>query len=481
MTENETRKTNNIFCTPIGPILQKIDWAIKETPFAGDVHLVGGSVRNFLLGLDIKDIDLVTTKSASDLAHLLYDKGISSIHPVTFPVFGTAMVQVGQYQVEIVTSRTERYEPHSRKPHVSQASLLEDLERRDFTINTLIVDISTGLIKDLLGVGERDLFLRTISTPKDPIVTFSDDPLRLLRAIRFSCQLNFQLDEETLCALIATAPRLGSISKERVQEELNKVLILPNGANAIKDMEEFHLLEHIIPELLPLKGLEQTKKYWQEDGWEHTLKVLSNVVKEKDLVLSLAALFHDIGKPSTYQLSNGQATFLKHEYAGAKITRKVLNRLRYSNDIISSVCKLVDNHMRISTRIEPTEKFARRLIRDLGEDLYRLILLAKADRGAKSTSPNNQSIQAVYDVIEAIRQKEKSALFVSPLGGEEIALQLNILPGKELGLYKNLLTEMVIQGTIPIGDKDKASTELQLIFSGHYGNPQSYLSSLLES
>ncbi|MEN6519892.1 MAG: HDIG domain-containing metalloprotein [Armatimonadota bacterium] len=432
--------------------------ATQGTDYEGRLYLVGGIVRDKILGLPLEeDIDIVLEGNAASLAAFLFDKGITDYKPVIFPRFGTAMISVGGQQVELVSARSESYAPESRKPDVVPATLAADAYRRDFTINTLMENLHTDEVLDLTGRGMIDLKDGVIQTPADPLLTFEDDPLRMLRAIRFAVRFRFRIDDETYQAIHKKYHRLEIISKERIRDEFSKMLMTRERARAVEMLRETGLLSEFAPELEEMYGITQNI-YHIYDVWTHTLKALEILPEDSELHLRLAALFHDIGKPATRSIDGeGQVHFYTHQHVGANITRKVLSRLRYPNEITARVVKIIDMHLRVGEYDEEWKDAAvRRLIRDAGPDLDALITLTHADKSAANMSMPSVDLDKLRQHIEKVKSETDVEAMASPLTGREIMDILGIEPGALVGEIKDYLTNEVIEGRLKQWDKDHA-------------------------
>lgn len=435
--------------------------ATRNTPFENRLWLVGGCVRDDLLGLGgSPDLDLVLEGSSAEVAELLYRRGASSIPPVTYARFGTAMVHVQGVNVEVVTARRESYDPDSRKPDVEPATLEEDARRRDFTVNALFRNLHTGELWDPLGTGLDDLKTQTLRTPLDPIATFRDDPLRMLRAVRFRWKLGFQPAPGLFEAIRAEAPRLAIISFERIHDEFAKMLLQPNADRAMADLMDLGLLDLFAPEFRAMVGVEQGR-FHHLDVWEHTLLVLRNA-GSGDLLLSLACLLHDVGKPATrFVDEEGNTRFFGHESLGETMTREILRRLKFSNDDVDAVALLVKNHMRLGSAPKFSDSAARRLVRDLGEHLDRLMRLVEADAAGLRPGVRVLDLAPIQETVERVRHQTPASTLESPLSGGEIMAELGLEPGPEVGAWKQKLTEMVLDGTLAPNDKDAARSVLR--------------------
>lgn len=403
--------------------------------------VVGGYVRDKLLGRSHLDLDVVVEDGDSLAVAGRFAALAGAPPPVTFERFGTAQVTLPGRLVEFVTARVESYAPDSRKPDVRQATLDEDLRRRDFTVNTLLMDLD-GNVHDRLGV-RQDLEGGVLRTPTDPEKTFTDDPLRMLRGIRFAAELGFELAPDLLPAMRRLRSRLAPpvISTERIAEELRKMLVSPRPKRAFELLDEAGLLAVILPEVAACKGVAQTG-YHTHDVFGHTL--LAVEATPPDLLTRLGALFHDVGKPPT---AKGDGTFIGHEEVGATMAKAALERLRFSQREIDVVSRLVRLHLRpVFYRSEWTDGAVRRLARDAGPVLDRLMALARADIAA-SAYPEPEKLDELQGRLDAVRAERPSRL--QPLiTGEEIMRALGIGPGPEVGRIKQKLEELVIDGEL---------------------------------
>jgi poly(A) polymerase len=403
--------------------------------------VVGGYVRDKLLGHRHPNPDVVVEDGDALQLARRFAELAGAEPPVTFERYGTAQVTLPGHLVEFVTARAESYAPDSRKPDVRPATLEEDLRRRDFTINTLLMDLDGG-VHDPLG-GRADLDARILRTPADPLRTFADDPLRMLRAVRFACELDFELAPELLPAMRQMKRRLAPpvISVERIADELRRMLTSERPRRAIELLDAGELLEVILPEVAACKGVPQSG-YHTHDVYGHTLLALERV--PGDLVLRLAALFHDVGKPST---ATPDGAFTGHENVGAELARSALERLRFSQKEVEIVVKLVRLHLRpVYYRSEWTDGAVRRLARDAGAELDRLMALARADVAA-SAYPEPEKLDELQARLAAVLAEKPSRL--KPLvTGSDIMRVRAIPPGPEVGRIKQRLQELVIDGEI---------------------------------
>ena len=448
------------------PALAAIRSATLGTLFEGDLWVVGGAVRDELLGLAHRnDFDLVTRGSSASLAKFLFERGISSIPPVTYERFGTAMVRVEGADVEIVTARRESYEESTRKPNVEPAGYEDDAARRDFTVNALMRNVHTGEFWDPLGIGLADLKKGVIRTPLDPEATFRDDPLRMLRAVRFVRRFGFEPATGLYESIRLTSHRLEIISSERIRDELVKILAHPSAPAAMQDLMDLGLLAQFAPEFFPLVGCEQGR-YHHLDVWKHTLLVLDNC-GPGDTLLSLAALLHDIGKPSTRRVDeSGNTRFFSHETVGADLARTMLRRLRFSQQDIERVAILVRNHMRLGSAPVFTSSAARRVIRDLGDQTDRLLKLVEADTRALKPGVRVMELDVIRMQLANVQRITPKSTLESPLTGSEIMALTGLEPGVEIGRLKTLLTEKVLDGELAPSDKDRAAEILSQLPRG---------------
>ncbi len=461
--------------------MDKLDHAIgairdtyRGSPFEGKLFLVGGLIRDRLLGLPPEqDIDLVCLCDALEAARWLEQAGMADHSPVVYPRFGTAMVSVCGVQVELATARRESYAPDSRKPQrVEPTTLEEDVQRRDFTVNTLLEDLFSGERLDLTGRALQDLQARLIRTPLDPLETFSDDPLRMLRAVRFAAKLEFDIEERTWSAVRECAGRLDIISRERIRDELTKTLMLPprRASRGLSLMLESGLLAQFAPELAAMAGVEQNV-FHLYDVWTHTLKALENLPGEAGLDERLAVLLHDVGKPQTRTVDGeGGVHFYGHQKVGAEMARELLHRLKFPNQTVSRVSRLVEQHMRIGEYSEQwSDSAVRRLVRDLGEDMDSLFTIAEADRAAFNPEHHYLDPQVVRGRIRKVQEEADYARVQSPLDGRDIMRIAGIGPGPEVGELKEFLVGEILEGRLTEGDREAAEKLLRAKLEGRYG------------
>ena len=433
-------------------MIGKVADAVRGTGFEGTVFLVGGAVRDEILGRDVPpDLDLVVEGDAMALAELLRDVGVSEIDPVLYPRFGTAMVMIDSVQVELVTARSERYDVTSRKPKVEPATILEDAKRRDFTCNTLMRRVESGELVDSLGCGLADLEAGVLRTPLDAEETFSEDPLRMLRAVRFKWKLGFEFAPGTEEAIRATAGRLSIISAERIREELVKMLVLPNAHHAVEELRVLGLLREFWPELEEAVGVPQGPRH--PTVWEHVLGVVEKSVPRLDV--RLGALLHDVAKLRCRSVEGTRTWFRNHEVVGEEMAVEMMRRLKFSEDEVREVRVLVRNHMRFGSKGVFSKRAVRRLIRELGDRVDSLLDLAWADREAYRTGAGAR-IEAIRRTVEEIRVETSAKELTSPLSGEEIMALTGLKPGPGVGVVKQRLENAVIDGRLGVADKDGA-------------------------
>jgi poly(A) polymerase len=404
--------------------------------------IVGGFVRDKLLGRAPLNPDVVVEGGSGLELAARFARLTGAPPPVVFERFGTAQVTLPDRLVEFVTARAESYVPDSRKPDVRPATLDEDLRRRDFTVNTLVMDLD-GKVHDPLGAGLADLEARTLRTPSDPVKTFDDDPLRMLRLVRFAVQLGFHPAPNLLPAMRQMRDRIVPpvVSMERTADELRKMLVSDQPGRALELLDEGGLLEVVLPELAACKGVAQGG-YHTHDVYGHTLLAVGFTPPE--LLVRLGALFHDVGKPAT---ATPDGAFTGHEQVGADIAAAALARLRFSQRDIDVVVTLVRLHLRpVYYRSEWSDGAVRRLARDAGAQLERLMALARADLAA-SAYPHPEKLDELASRISAVLSEEPSRL-TSPISGEDIMRALRLASGPEVGRVKERLTELVLDGEI---------------------------------
>lgn len=434
-----------------------------------EIALVGGPVRDALLGRPVTDLDFTTSARPEQI-----EQALAGWADSTWDVgreFGTIAARKGDATVEITTYRADEYDRDSRKPVVAFGdNLTDDLARRDFTVNAMAVRLPSLEFVDVHG-GLDDLADRTIRTPVGPDVSFSDDPLRMMRAARFVAQLGFIVAPDVAAAISAMADRIEIVSAERVRDELNKLLLSEDPVRGLRVLVDTGLAERVLPEL-PALQLESDEHHRHKDVYEHSLTVLEQAIdlehrleERPDLTIRLAALLHDIGKPKTRRFTgDGTVTFHHHDVVGAKLVRKRMRALRYPNDITDAVAKLVELHLRFHGygTGEWTDSAVRRYVRDAGDQLERLHILTRAD----CTTRNQRKalrLQRTYDDLEAriarLSAQEELQSIRPDLDGNEIMEILQIGPGPEVGqAYRFLLDLRMDRGPLP---RDQAVEALQ--------------------
>lgn len=433
--------------------------ATENTPYEGRLYLVGGIVRDRVMGRALdEDIDIVLEGDAAALAWMLREKGVASHDPVTYERFGTAMVTVAGQQVEIAGARKESYHRESRKPSTEPGTLAEDAFRRDFTINTLLENLHTGEILDLTGRALADIDARIIRTPLEPGVTFDDDPLRMLRAVRFAVRLRFDIDPKTYQAICETADRLSIVSAERVRDEFEKTLMTPDAPRGMDLLRETGLLAQFAPELVAMHGVTQNE-YHLYDVWTHTMHVLASVPLDAGIILRLAALMHDVGKIDTRTVDeDGSVHFYRHELIGAEIASTIMHRLKFPNACIERVAFLVSMHLRVGFYDEQwTDSAVRRLIRDAGPHLEDLFTMTQADKAGANQDMPSVDMDALREHIRRIEEQLAGNAIRSPLNGQEIMDLLGLKPGPVIGEVKAFLESQVIEGELLSDDKAAAA------------------------
>lgn len=424
-----------------------------------ECYVVGGYVRDLLLHRPSKDIDVVVVGSGIQMAEKFSSKLGKGSHISVFKNFGTAQVKYRDLEVEFVGARKESYSHDSRKPIVEDGTLEDDQNRRDFTINAMAVCMNQNRFGELIDPfnGLKDLEDQIIRTPLNPDITFSDDPLRMMRCIRFATQLNFYIEDETFDALERNKNRISIISYERITDELNKILLSRIPSIGFVNLDRCGLLELIFPELVALQGVETRNKRSHKDNFYHTLEVVDNIAKVSDnLWLRWATLLHDIGKPRTkrWDLRLGW-TFHNHNYIGERMIPDIFRRMKLPlNEKMKYVQKLVNLHMRPIVIADDvvTDSAVRRLLFEAGNDIDDLMLLCEAD----ITSKNELRKQRFLDNFKLVRQKlkdleEKDRIrnFQPPVDGDEIMHTFNLSPCKEIGILKNAIKDAILDGIIP--------------------------------
>lgn len=424
-----------------------------------ETYLIGGYVRDLFLHRPSKDIDVVCVGSGINLAREIVGLLGKKAHFAFFKNYGTAQVKYNGIEIEFVGARKESYNRDSRNPIVKDGTLQDDLNRRDFTINAMAICLNKDRYGELIDPfdGMTDLEEYRIKTPLNADITFSDDPLRMLRAIRFASQLGFFIEPETFDAIGRNKERIHIISKERILDELNKIILSPRPSFGFELLDHTGLLELIFPELVALKGIETKEGIGHKDNFSHTLKVLDNLAKTSDnLWLRWAALFHDIGKPRVKRFDNKLGwTFHGHEYKGMKMLRSIFQKMKLPlNDKLKYIEKLVSLHMRPTalTDDEVTDSAIRRLLFDAGNDIEDLMLLCEADITSKNPEKVRRflhNFQLVRKKMKEIEEKDRIRNFQPPIDGLEIMEMFNLPPGREVGELKSAVKDAILDGVIP--------------------------------
>ncbi len=444
------------------PVFQTVAAAAKAMNVP--VYVVGGYVRDIILKRPSKDIDFVCVGSGIDLARSVAKYLGREANVSVFRNFGTAQIRFHDLELEFVGARKESYRSDSRKPIVEDGTLDDDQKRRDFTINAMAISLSVDSFGELIDPfgGTDDIKKKMIRTPLDPVVTFSDDPLRMMRAVRFASQLNFDIDPDTFAALTDLGHRLKIVSQERITDELNKIILSPVPSYGFKLLFHSGLLNHFFPELVALHGVEYVGNRAHKDNFFHTLQVLDNVsAVSDDLWLRWAAILHDIAKPATKRYDKKQGwTFHGHEDRGARMVPGIFRRMKLPMDErMTFVQNLVRLHLRpIPLAKEVTDSAIRRLLFDAGDHIDALMALCRADITSKNLQKVDRFLRN-FDLVEQkmkeVESKDHIRNFQPPVSGDEIMAMFGLPPSKIVGELKDHIKEAILEGEIR-NDREEA-------------------------
>lgn len=429
-------------------LIEQIEqWAKKQKEKA---YLVGGYIRDHFRRRRTRDIDIVVEGDA-----LSFARAFSRVYrypaPIFYGKFGTAMIEIEGIKLEFATARKESYHALSRKPQVNPTTILEDLTRRDFTINAIAYDLLEKKYLDPFN-GKKDIKEKVIRTPVSPDKTFFDDPLRILRGIRFASHFSFSIDPHTFKGMANNAHRLSIVSIERISDELIKTLSAPLPGYGFSLMEQSGVLALILPEVANLR--EEKKDLSYKELFEHTLQVLDNLSQRtKDPYLRLTGLLHDIGKPKTFRKINGKVSFHRHEFVGERMAKTICERLKIPADKTEMIRLLIRYHLRphLLAKEDPTDNALARFIREIGKNMKELFLLAESDltsKNKKKVMEAQDSLNALHERIKALNKKRKLARFSLKLDGFLLMETLEIPPGPQVGIIKQYLEERVLDGLV---------------------------------
>lgn len=438
------------------PVFKVVSQIISEKGL--EAYVIGGFVRDLLLERPSKDIDIVVVGNGMDLAQAAGEKlRVKKVN--LFKNFGTAQFNYKDLDVEFVGARKESYQRDSRKPIVEDGTLSDDQKRRDFTINALALDLRAETFGNLIDPfnGLDDLEKGILRTPLDPETTYSDDPLRMMRAVRFATQLNFQIELKSLQSILENSSRLEIISKERIMDELNKIILAETPSRGFELLNSTKLLHQFFPEMIALHGVETRDGKSHKDNFYHTLEVLDNVAKNSDnLWLRWAAILHDIAKPPTKKFDSQVGwTFHGHEELGARMVPKIFARLRLPLDLkMKYVQKLVRLHLRPISLVKSnvTDSAVRRLLFEAGDDIDDLMTLCNADITSKNefkVKKYKKNFELVIEKLKAVEEKDHVRNFQPPVSGELIMKAFDLKPCEEIGIIKSRIKEAILEGEIP--------------------------------
>ena len=442
-----------------------------------EAYVVGGYVRDRLLGLGDRDIDVLVLGDGIAFARAVAQRlGISTV--VTFEKFGTAMLPVEGGKVEFVGARKERYRSDSRSPEVAAGTVADDLRRRDFTVNAIAVSLNAGRFGELLDPlnGREDLRAGLLRTPLDPEQTFDDDPLRIMRAIRFASQLGFSIEGRTAAAASGMRERLSIVSQERITDEFMKILMTRKPSVGLRMMFDMGVMHIVFPELAQMAGIDQRKDHHHKDVFLHTCTVVDNIARTtENLWLRFGALVHDIAKPRTKAFQEGVGwTFHGHEEIGARMMKKIFHRLRLPLEHLPYVEKLVRLHLRPMVLVDEivTDSAVRRLVFEAGNDIDDLMKLCRADITSKNpalVAKYLRNYEVVMKKIVEVEEKDRLRNWQPPVRGEEIMAVCGLSPGRKVGELKKAIEEAILDGKIP-NDHDAALRHLLEIKGQILGN-----------